>query len=141
MYVGQQWVPNESLLAALRDIYNQSPDKEVVIKADKRLIYKDVREIMQLVNRAGFPGAGIETHKRDAATGRAGWRRERSASTSGNRHARTEAVSAKERDHVTPLVDVVLVLLIIFMVITPMLQVGYHVNTPPEVESALPPPS
>jgi biopolymer transport protein TolR len=27
------------------------------------------------------------------------------------------------------------------MVITPMLQMGYEVNTPPEVESALPPPS
>src|SRR5262245_29330526 len=40
--------------------------------------------------------------------------------------------------NVTPLVDVVLVLLIIFMVITPMLQMGYDVNTPPEVESAAP---
>jgi biopolymer transport protein ExbD len=43
--------------------------------------------------------------------------------------------------NVTPLIDVVLVLLIIFMVITPMLQMGYDVNTPPEVESALPPPT
>jgi biopolymer transport protein ExbD len=41
--------------------------------------------------------------------------------------------------NVTPLVDVVLVLLIIFMVITPMLQMGYAVNTPPEVESVAPP--
>jgi biopolymer transport protein ExbD len=69
VYVGQQWVPNESLLTALREIYNQSPEKTVVIKADKRLKYKDVREVMQTVNRAGFPGAGIETHKRDAGTG------------------------------------------------------------------------
>src|SRR4026207_1162814 len=29
--VGQQWVPKESLLSALRDIYNQTPDKDVVI--------------------------------------------------------------------------------------------------------------
>jgi biopolymer transport protein ExbD len=69
VYVGQQWVPKESLLSALRDIYNQTPDKNVVIKADKRLKYKDVREVMQMVNRAGFPGAGIETHKRDAGGG------------------------------------------------------------------------
>ena len=68
VYVGQQWIPNESLLTALRDIYNQSPEKTVVIKADKRLKYKDVREVMQTVNRAGFPGAGIETHKRDGGT-------------------------------------------------------------------------
>jgi biopolymer transport protein ExbD len=42
--------------------------------------------------------------------------------------------------NVTPLVDVVLVLLIIFMVIIPMTQVGYDVNTPPKLESAVPPP-
>jgi biopolymer transport protein ExbD len=43
--------------------------------------------------------------------------------------------------NVTPLVDVVLVLLIIFMVITPLLQVGYQVSVPPEVKSAAPPPT
>jgi biopolymer transport protein ExbD len=43
--------------------------------------------------------------------------------------------------NVTPLVDVVLVLLIIFMVITPILQMGYPVSTPPKVESFVPPPS
>lgn len=37
--------------------------------------------------------------------------------------------------NVTPLVDVVLVLLIIFMVIQPMLQVGYEVETPPKVHT------
>ncbi len=42
--------------------------------------------------------------------------------------------------NVTPMVDVVLVLLIIFMVIQPMLQMGYDVETPPEVKSATPPP-
>jgi biopolymer transport protein ExbD len=40
--------------------------------------------------------------------------------------------------NVTPLVDVVLVLLIIFMVIIPMTQVGYDVNTPPKLDVATP---
>lgn len=40
--------------------------------------------------------------------------------------------------NVTPLVDVVLVLLIIFMVIQPMLQVGYEVETPPKVHTNQP---
>ena len=44
----------------------------------------------------------------------------------------------KSEINVTPLVDVVLVLLIIFMVIIPMTQVGYDVNTPPKVEGAAP---
>jgi biopolymer transport protein ExbD len=46
----------------------------------------------------------------------------------------------KSEINVTPLVDVVLVLLIIFMVITPLLQMGYQVSTPPEVKSDVPPP-
>jgi biopolymer transport protein ExbD len=45
--------------------------------------------------------------------------------------------------NVTPLVDVVLVLLIIFMVITPMLakQFWIHLPTDPDEEAARPPPS
>ena len=36
--------------------------------------------------------------------------------------------------NITPLVDVVLVLLIIFMVITPLLQMGYEVKVPPKID-------
>jgi biopolymer transport protein TolR len=42
--------------------------------------------------------------------------------------------------NITPLVDVVLVLLSIFMVAVPLLQMGYAVQVPPKVESAAPPP-
>ncbi len=42
--------------------------------------------------------------------------------------------------NITPLVDVVLVLLIIFMVTTPVLQMGLDVEVPPKVEITEPPP-
>ena len=43
--------------------------------------------------------------------------------------------------NVTPLVDVVLVLLIIFMVVIPILQMGYPVDTPPARTDVRPAPS
>ena len=47
--------------------------------------------------------------------------------------------SIKSDINVTPLVDVVLVLLIIFMVITPVVQMGYLVKVPPKAPANLPP--
>lgn len=39
--------------------------------------------------------------------------------------------------NITPLVDVVLVMLIIFMVITPLLQMGHPINVPPKTEQVV----
>ena len=55
--------------------------------------------------------------------------------------AASGGVGVRSEINITPLVDVVLVLLIIFMVIVPVLQMGYDVNTPPKVKSNVPPPT
>src|SRR5262245_49060803 len=54
IFVGQNWVPKDNFAAAIRQVYDQTPDKDVRIKADRYLKYADVREIMRMVNDAGF---------------------------------------------------------------------------------------
>jgi len=63
VFVGQNWVPDQNLKAQLTEAHDASPDKEVVIKADRRLKYKQVRKLMQMVNEAGFSGVGLVTTK------------------------------------------------------------------------------
>ena len=63
------WIPDQNLLGYFKDLYEKSPEKELVIKADKGLKYKEVRRIMQTVNEAGFGGVGLVTDKRESTGG------------------------------------------------------------------------
>ena len=70
VYVEDDWLPGDDQISArLTDIYNSTPDKEVVIKADRRLKYRDVRNVMRLVNEAGFTGVGLAAKKKDTEGG------------------------------------------------------------------------
>lgn len=62
------WVPNENLKGFFKDLFTQSPDKNIVIKGDKDLKYKQVRELLRVLNEAGFSGAGLVAERREAGT-------------------------------------------------------------------------
>ena len=66
VFVEENWVPDENLEATLAQIHSQTPDKDVVIKGDKRLKYRQVRKLMQQVNEAGFSRVGVVAEKYQA---------------------------------------------------------------------------
>ncbi|HKI04057.1 MAG TPA: biopolymer transporter ExbD [Thermoanaerobaculia bacterium] len=63
VFVGPNWVTDENLKAAFEEVHTANPDKEVVIKADRRLKYKKVRSVMQMINESGFSRVGVITDK------------------------------------------------------------------------------
>jgi biopolymer transport protein ExbD len=64
VFIGDKWIPNDQLLASFQEIHERTPDKEVVIKGDRRLKYADIRKLMKVINQAGFGGAGLVTQKK-----------------------------------------------------------------------------
>lgn len=52
---------SEELLATLSGIHAAAPDRPIVVKGDRRLQYKSVREVMRLIRQAGFQRAVLVT--------------------------------------------------------------------------------
>src|ERR1700730_13862205 len=63
VYVNQNWIPDNRLAASLKAVHDQTPAKSVVVKAAGRLKSKRVREVMQLLNEAGFSRVGLVMDK------------------------------------------------------------------------------
>ena len=51
------------LEALLQETFQRNPNKRIVLKGDKRLSYGEVKDVMMVVNRAGFSGVGIVAEK------------------------------------------------------------------------------
>jgi biopolymer transport protein TolR len=68
IFIGQDWIPTKAeLIQRMDDMLKADPQKEVVIKADKRLKYKEVRDVMKALNDAGFTKVGLITTKKGAS--------------------------------------------------------------------------
>ena len=65
IFIGPDWIPKNQVQTKLKTIKTESPQKEIVVKGDKRLKYKEVRELMRMLNDAGFTNVGLVTMKRE----------------------------------------------------------------------------
>jgi biopolymer transport protein TolR len=63
IYIEQNWVPKTELVTQLKEMHDRNPSREILIKGDARLMYKDIKKVMDMINEAGFENVGLITEK------------------------------------------------------------------------------
>ena len=61
IYIEQDWVPKNQFQSQMKELHERNPGKEILIKGDARLRYKDVKKVMDVINEAGFENVGLIT--------------------------------------------------------------------------------
>ncbi len=61
IYIEQDWVPKNQFQSQMKELHERNPGKEILIKGDTRLRYKDVKKVMDVINEAGFENVGLVT--------------------------------------------------------------------------------
>ena len=68
VFVGQDWIPDRNLTTYLRAERQKDPNRAVMLKADKRINYGKVRQVLRSANDAGWEGISILTENQQAGT-------------------------------------------------------------------------
>jgi biopolymer transport protein TolR len=68
VFVGQDWIPDKDLPTFLKAEYQKNPNRAVMMKADKRLAYSKIRQVMKAANDASFTEVAILTENQQAGT-------------------------------------------------------------------------
>jgi len=58
----------QELQKNLEELYQRAPQTDLVIKADQRLKYGDVKEVMRMTKEAGFQNVGLIAQKKAVGT-------------------------------------------------------------------------
>lgn len=62
----------QELQKTLEELYQRAPQTDLVIKADQRLKYGEVKEVMRLTKEAGFQNVGLIANKKPQGINAAG---------------------------------------------------------------------
>jgi biopolymer transport protein TolR len=68
VFVGQNWIPDKDLLTYLTAEFQKDAARSVNLKADKRIHFGKVRQVMRAANEAGFTRVAILTENKVAGT-------------------------------------------------------------------------
>ena len=69
VFVGQNWIPDQNLATYLRSEHQKDPSRAVMLKADRRITFGKVREVMRAANEAEFTRVAILTENQQARSG------------------------------------------------------------------------
>lgn len=59
IWIGDKMVPKEEVIERLSGIYKAKPSRDVVLKGQRDLRYRQVREVMKMINESGFTEVGL----------------------------------------------------------------------------------
>ena len=68
VFVGQDWIPDRNLSTYLKAEHDKNPGRAVMLKADKRINFGKVRQVMKAANDANFTGVSILTENQQAGS-------------------------------------------------------------------------
>jgi biopolymer transport protein ExbD len=64
IFIDTKWFPDKDFAAKMKELGERSSDKDVLIKADQRLSFGDVKHVMGMIKDAGFEHVGLITEKK-----------------------------------------------------------------------------
>ncbi|MEW6758559.1 MAG: biopolymer transporter ExbD [Acidobacteriota bacterium] len=59
LWYGAKWIPGDVLQENLQEDYARNPGRDVYIKADKRVEFVYVKDVLRTVQSVGFKGVGL----------------------------------------------------------------------------------
>jgi len=64
IFIDTKWFPDKDFAAKMKEIGERSANKDVLVKADQRLNYGDVKNVMRMIKDGGFERVGLITEKK-----------------------------------------------------------------------------
>ena len=64
IFIESKWFPDKDFAAKMKEMGERASGKDVLVKADNRLTYGDVKRVMRLIKEGGFEKVGLIAEKK-----------------------------------------------------------------------------